>query len=517
MKFDLRLRIVLAGITGFLALAVALNVISYRDAKQHAIELYIDRAESVVMSAEAARENMARNWELGVVTQPVLREWADHGEKDKLVASIPIVSAWETAGAIAQKGGFMFRVPKFNPRNPENAPTELESGVLHKLKDEKLDHYTMFDKEQNVVRFFSPIRLTKECMICHGDPVTSEPLWGNKDGLDPTGARMENWAVGEIHGAFEVIQPMTTADARLQSDLIRKVWTTLLILLLGSAMFFWAVTRTVVNPVRHIINMLSQNSQEVSSASENVAQSSVRMAEGASEQAANLEEIAANLQELTAITADNADRASDVLKHSGEAAQSATTGQSAMAEMNSAIGEIKQSADQTATIINTIDGFAFQTNLLALNAAVEAARAGEAGKGFAVVAEEVRNLAQRSAEAARNTSDLLDQSRSSADRGVKVAQDVTIILQEIAQQVQSVGELSDHAHTSSKDQSSRITEISRSVMEIDGVTQGNAASAEESAAASEQLSAQSGVLNSLVLELEVVVEGDNAVTAPADY
>jgi len=508
MKIDIRLRIVLAGVTGFVALAIVLNVISYRDARQHAIALYIDRAESVAMSAVAARQNMTHNWELGVVTQPMLREWAARGEDEKLVASIPIVSAWETARNIATKGGFFFRVPKVNPRNPDNEPNELESEVLAKLKAEDIDHYTTINEATNELHYFVPIRLTQECLICHGDPATSERLWGNSEGFDPTGAKMENWAEGEIHGAFEVVQPLAGADATLRASLVKKVWMTMVILLLSSLAFFWAVTRSVVNPIRHIIGMLSQNSHEVSSASENVAQSSIRMAEGASEQATNLQEISATLKDLTAITADTADRANDVRSHSNEAAQSAVTGKSAMDEMNLAIGEIKQSADQTTTIIKTIDSIAFQTNLLALNAAVEAARAGEAGKGFAVVAEEVRTLAQQSAEAARNTSDLLDKSKQNADKGVALAKDVTGILEEIATQVESVGELSENAYKSSRDQSSRITEISRSIMEIDGVTQGNAASAEESAAASEQLSAQSGVLNGLVTELEVVVEGD---------
>ena len=514
MKLDLRLKIVFVGVAGFVILATMLNVLSQREARDQAFKLYVDKAQSVVLAAEAARENMADKWDMGLFSKEMLQEWARQGETEKVVAAVPVVSAWKTTMAKSAEGGYTFRVPKFEPRNPKNLPDELEAEVLRKFESEGMESYVHFDKDNNSIRYFKPIRLTAECLLCHGNPADSKEIWGNSDGLDATGSRMENWKVGEIHGAFEVIQSLDQVDAILRANLYRKIAMTVVLLLAGSGLFYFVVTRLVVLPVRRVIVELGMNSMEVSSSSEHVAQSSTQMAEGAIQQASSLQEISATLHEVTSVTRQNASRAEDVYGRSNEAAQAAETGRQTMERMGAAIGRIKNSADQTASIIKTIDEIAFQTNLLALNAAVEAARAGEAGKGFAVVAEEVRNLAQRSAEAARNTNILLEESANSANQGVVVAREVSAILQDIGEKVSTVGTLTNQVRESNVAQANQITEISESVASVDGVTQGNAASAEESAAASEQLSAQAGILNGLVLSLQEVVDGRPSAGSP---
>jgi methyl-accepting chemotaxis protein len=179
----------------------------------------------------------------------------------------------------------------------------------------------------------------------------------------------------------------------------------------------------------------------------------------------------------------------------------------AMARMGDAINKIKGSSDQTAKIIKTIDEIAFQTNLLALNAAVEAARAGDAGKGFAVVAEEVRNLAQRSAEAAKNTAALIEGAQKNADNGVAVSGEVGRFLGQIAEKVQKLSGLVGEVSAASEEQTKGISQISIAVTEMDKVTQGNAASAEESASASEELFAQAKELGDMVTALVGLVDG----------
>ena len=176
-----------------------------------------------------------------------------------------------------------------------------------------------------------------------------------------------------------------------------------------------------------------------------------------------------------------------------------------MTRMSAAIDDIKQSSDQTAKIIKTIDEIAFQTNLLALNAAVEAARAGEAGKGFAVVAEEVRNLAQRSAEAARTTADMIEGSVKNADNGVGISKEVAETLGEIAEGNRKVNDLVGEISAASNEQSQGIEQISTAVTQMDQITQSNAANAEESASASEELSAQAEELTNMVRDLQAVV------------
>jgi methyl-accepting chemotaxis protein len=178
-----------------------------------------------------------------------------------------------------------------------------------------------------------------------------------------------------------------------------------------------------------------------------------------------------------------------------------------MLRMADAIQRIKASSDDTARIIKTIDEIAFQTNLLALNAAVEAARAGDAGKGFAVVAEEVRNLAQRSAEAAKNTAALIVESQQNAADGVNVSTEVASTLNQIVDGIVRMNELVNGVSTASEEQARGAEEVNRAVEQMDKLTQTNAASAEESASASEELSAQAKELRDMVNVLVAVVGG----------
>ncbi|MHC4216068.1 MAG: methyl-accepting chemotaxis protein, partial [Planctomycetota bacterium] len=202
----------------------------------------------------------------------------------------------------------------------------------------------------------------------------------------------------------------------------------LIAVVLGLTLAFF-IGRSIVNVLKRIINSLSEGSDQVSSASGQVSSASQSLAEGATEQAAGLEETSSSLEEMSSMTRQNADNAQQANTLANEARKAADNGTESMSRMNDAIQEIQKSSDETAKIIKVIDEIAFQTNLLALNAAVEAARAGEAGKGFAVVAEEVRNLAMRSAEAAKNTSDLIEESVKNSKNGVDIAGEVSKVLE----------------------------------------------------------------------------------------
>ena len=236
----------------------------------------------------------------------------------------------------------------------------------------------------------------------------------------------------------------------------------------------------------------------VSQGSSQVAASSQHLAQGASEQASSLEETSASLEQMSSMTRQNADNANKANSLMKESSQLITSGVNAMEKMSLAIDAIKKSSGETAKIIKTIDEIAFQTNLLALNAAVEAARAGEAGKGFAVVAEEVRNLARRSAEAAKNTAELIEGSKKNADAGVAVAADVAKNLNGIKESSGRVGTLVEEIAAASKEQATGIDQVSKAVSEMDKVVQQNAASAEESASASEELASQAHELASIL-------------------
>jgi len=272
----------------------------------------------------------------------------------------------------------------------------------------------------------------------------------------------------------------------------------------------WVLSTAIVRALTRVIEGLERGSDQVASAANQVSQSSQSMAEGASEQASSLEETSASLEEMSSMTRQNADNANQANVISKEASEAATRGREAMTRMSEGIDRIKNSSDETAKIIKTIDEIAFQTNLLALNAAVEAARAGDAGKGFAVVAEEVRNLAQRSAEAARNTADLIEEAQQNADNGVAVSQEVGGILEQITSSVEKVTQLINEVSVASKEQAQGVEQVNTAVAQMDQVTQANAANSEEAASASEELSAQAAELNDLVAALVELVGGKAA-------
>jgi methyl-accepting chemotaxis protein len=265
------------------------------------------------------------------------------------------------------------------------------------------------------------------------------------------------------------------------------------------------ITRSITSVITRIAANLASGSQQTSSAAGQVSGSSQSLAQGASEQAAALEETTSALEEMSSMTKKNADTAQQAASLSSEAQKSAAKGDDAMNKMSTAINDIQKSASETAKIIKVIDEIAFQTNLLALNAAVEAARAGEAGKGFAVVAEEVRNLAMRSAEAAKNTSAMIEESVNNAKNGVTIAIEVAKELDGINTSVTKVNSLVGEIAAASKEQAQGIDQVNTAVSQMDKVTQSNAASAEESASAAEELSSQAVQLTDMVGELVALV------------
>ncbi len=269
---------------------------------------------------------------------------------------------------------------------------------------------------------------------------------------------------------------------------------------------FWISTR-ISRPMSQIIAKLSSSAEQVGSASEQVAGTSQDLSAGASEQAASLEEASSALEEMSGMTRQNADNAHQANAMSNEASCAVEKGSAAMEDMSKAMQEIYNSSYETAKIIKVIDEIAFQTNLLALNAAVEAARAGEAGKGFAVVAEEVRHLAQRSAEAAKNTNTLIEGARNNADNGVKATQVLTEVFTEINNSIKKVSELIGEVSAASADQAQGIEQVNTSVNQVDMVTQKNASVAEESSSASQQLAAQAQQMQQIVNDLSLLITG----------
>ncbi|MDF1615549.1 methyl-accepting chemotaxis protein [Desulfurivibrio dismutans] len=508
-KWSLRGKIVLLGVVLPTILIIILFRLYLADSRENTLEAFTDKARAICLTAESTREEMEAKWRMGLFSVEQLREFAQRGEQDKILAAVPVVSAWNAAMRKADEGGYTFRVPKFQPRNPSNEPDPLEARALRTMAEQNLDEYYEIDESTNSVRYFRAVRLTETCLYCHGDPADSRRLWGNDRGVDPTGGRMEGWQVGELHGAFQVIQSLDEADLQLQQTVGKAAWIVAAGLVLMAIMFATLVLRvvsnSVINPISRIVEELSGNAGNLLDAATQVSSASHELADGASSQAASLEETSASLEEMSSMTRLNAENVKQTSQMAESARNSAETAQRSMEKMGEAIGNIKKSADETAVIMKTIDEIAFQTNLLALNAAVEAARAGEAGAGFAVVADEVRSLALRSGEAARNTEQLIEQSQKNADHGVESAAEVREILVQIVDGVNKVSQLAKEISVASDEQAQGVNQINQAVAQVDKVTQGNAAISEEAASSSEELSGQANELNRLIGELGIIV------------
>ncbi|MFI5399870.1 MAG: methyl-accepting chemotaxis protein [SAR324 cluster bacterium] len=252
---------------------------------------------------------------------------------------------------------------------------------------------------------------------------------------------------------------------------------------------------------------LDAASSQTQNASRQVSAASQSLAKGANEQATHLQQVTLSLEDIQKQSEQIADKAGRAEQLANKARTHAHEGTTAMVQMAEAIGAIKESADRTARIVKTIDEIAFQTNLLALNAAVEAARAGDAGRGFAVVAEEVRNLATRSATAAKDTSSLIENSQQRAGQGVSATERVKGLLEAIRAAVEEAHVLIDSVSQTSQDQRHGVNAISEAFGQMDEVTQSAAANAEETAASAEELSAQADSMRAIVDQLHRIVRG----------
>lgn len=321
---------------------------------------------------------------------------------------------------------------------------------------------------------------------------------------DAVFGELENIVIKNANKNYQ--NAIKTAKTIIDILIIIGLFASVLIITLGIF-----ITSLITLPIKNAIEKLNQGTKQVTNASMQVADASRQLAEGTSEQAAGIQETSATLEETASMVRQNAENTKQASFLANEVKDFADKSLSDMDLAMKSMEELKNSSNEIGKIINVIEDIAFQTNILSLNAAVEAARAGDSGKGFAIVAEEVRNLAQRSSEAAKNTAVIIESNLSLSNGNVEKAKHIQEAFKKINEQTKKVNDLLNEISIATNEQTQGVDQINQTIAQMEIVLGTNADMAEESASASKTLSDQAVNVKETVNSLIVLVDGEEAV------
>lgn len=467
------------------------------------IDSDVHTARNILLMTESVRENMSHKWELGLFSPEMLLGTLNNATSEKegqrkILASVPIVSAWETAKSKAKEGDFGFRTPRLNARNSDNEPDAFEKKVLEYFAaNPGQNEYYEIDKEINSIRYFRPVRLDKNCLICHGDPKTSKSLWNREDGKDILGHPMEGKKEGDLHGAFEIILSLEQADQEIAKAVFQTLAISAIMLVIILLALWFSIRRGVVAPIayavqkmltaqhesdlriklneaggscemqliassfnqfvqkiRHAVVSITEDTARLSASSEKLSVITAQTSEGMTRQQRETEHAATAMREMTITVQEIARNATFVASATTEADHQAKHGKKIVSQGILSIKSLADDLQKTATVVqclagdsqeidkvtDVINSIAEQTNLLALNAAIEAARAGDHGRGFAVVADEVRTLAQRTQTSTQEIRHMIEKLQATTIKAVAAMENSRIQAELNVAQSEQAGE-----------------------------------------------------------------------------
>ncbi len=435
------------------------------------------------------------------------REISDLVEQDSLAAEAHVASL-DMAGAVR---GFLMDQRRVEELVRKDAGDQAFVAAINKLKS--------LNRDPKRADLIADIAKADETFL---DPTEDKILeLAKKDGPAAVAMYFRDYAPAQQEQfkrltALDSHQAQTALNAEAETSTLTAsvtLWSSLLIFgLLITAET--VVMRKVLAEMTAAVHDLADGAHEVVSAARQVAESSQTLSQGSTEQAASLQETSASTEEMASMTRRNAETSMEGARLTSQLETEVKASAAALGEMVTSVSAIQDSSRQVAKIIKTIDEIAFQTNILALNAAVEAARAGEAGMGFAVVADEVRSLAQRSAQAAKDTASMIEASISRTQAGTQQVERVASAISSLTTGMSKVKALVDDVSSASQEQTRGFDQIATAVSQMEKVTQNTAATAEESAAASEELNAQAESTLVIVARLEALL-GRKKVQAAA--
>ena len=521
---SIKWKILIAVAAGPLVLSALLAWMRVHDIRKGAESALVEKSRAIVQMAEAARNEMAQKLNSGVILP------LEQLSRGKVLQAVPVITAINVAAENAQKSGYTFRVPKNLPRNPNNKPDTVESEVLEAMAAQGIGEKVIFEPDQ--IRYFKSVRLTAECLYCHGAP---------KGAADPTGGIKEGWKEGEVHGAFEIISSLAPVHAAVGKAERNVALLTAACLAVILALVWMLVRRNLLKPlesakeligyisngdlthsretdandefgqmIRQInqmranlrdlardmvqaSNTISMSSSDLSSISgglfsvaENTSERSHSVAAAAEEMSANMNSVAAAVEQASTnmgimTTAIEAMKVTfDKISGETESARSVTGEAVVQAQSASKrVNLLGQSAREIEKITDAITEISEQTNLLALNATIEAARAGEAGKGFAVVANEIKELARQTAVSASEINQMVSTIQGSTTETVSQIENVTKVIENINETVSGIAHAMNEQIASTNEIVSNITQANAGISEVNvNVSQSSAVSGE---------------------------------------